>query len=161
MLCSTNPLQGVKFHVTVILTRPYGDNVTRSILSSAHSVVALPQSKDLDESRDMISRLALDVLLFADNGNDALVYTLMHSRLAPVQVRSDSQFGCFHGGASPLHCLVPHRILCSGPCLPCHSVFTSCTTVSTAAVVGCRCRTLSTRARSRRPWAWRTPLTST
>lgn len=42
--------------------------------------------RDLAQARDLIARRGLDVLVIADDGIDPFIYTLLQSRLAPVQV---------------------------------------------------------------------------
>ena len=71
----------------MVLPRPFGDNVTRSLLATAHNIVKIPSTpRELDETRAALSRQRIDVLIVADDGIDPFVYTLLHSRIAPVQV---------------------------------------------------------------------------
>ncbi len=81
-------LQGVYFEVTIILPRPFGDQVTRAMLADAHHMIRLPDSpRDASQARDMIAAAGLDVLIVADDGIDPFIYMLLQSRVAPVQVR--------------------------------------------------------------------------
>jgi hypothetical protein len=80
--------QNARFEVTVVLPRPYGDQVTRAVLQDAHHVVRLPDNpRDIVAARDIIASKGFDVLLVADDGIDPFIYTLLHARVAPIQVR--------------------------------------------------------------------------
>jgi hypothetical protein len=85
-LCASSLRQNVKFLVTVLLPRPFGDNVTRATMDAATQVVKLPPSRDLNATRNLMQALGIDVLIAADDGLDPFIYSMLHSRLAPVQV---------------------------------------------------------------------------
>lgn len=73
------------FHVTLFMLRPYGDDVTRLTLGLVDERVNLPSHRNLAATRDIIAAKKIDVLLVTDGGIDPFVYTLIFSRLAPVQ----------------------------------------------------------------------------
>ncbi len=73
--------------MSLILPRPYGDNLTMSIVHLAHNVVSIPVPRQLEVTRKLLAEQAIDVLVVLDHSIDPFLYTLLHSRLAPVQVR--------------------------------------------------------------------------
>jgi predicted O-linked N-acetylglucosamine transferase (SPINDLY family) len=72
-------------HFTVTLLRFPGpdDALARSFAQSADRVVTLPRS--LEDARQRIAGLELDVLYYPEIGMDPWTYYLAHARLAPVQ----------------------------------------------------------------------------
>lgn len=41
--------------MTVLLPRPYGDDITQELLSHAHRLIKLPQPRDLEQWKQSIS----------------------------------------------------------------------------------------------------------
>jgi uncharacterized protein (TIGR03032 family) len=72
-----------RFHVTTILANTGQDPIAQAFQQAADTSVILPRS--LPQAIQALKALALDVLIFADVGMDALTSTLAFSRFAPVQ----------------------------------------------------------------------------
>jgi predicted O-linked N-acetylglucosamine transferase (SPINDLY family) len=72
-----------RFEVTVIASGHHSDEVATAFRQCADRFVAL--SHRIDQARQQIASLPLDVLVFADVGMNTLTYTLAMSRMAPVQ----------------------------------------------------------------------------
>ncbi|NVO04865.1 MAG: tetratricopeptide repeat protein, partial [Rhodoferax sp.] len=73
-----------RFEVTAIFVAPWvDDEISRFIQASADQSLVL--STSLDQARQEIAALELDVLFYQDVGMDAFTYYLAFSRLAPVQ----------------------------------------------------------------------------
>ncbi len=73
-----------RFEVVVLTPGRARDPMAEAFRSAADTFVQLPQS--VAAAREQIAAQALEVLVFADVGMDALTSTLAHSRMAPVQV---------------------------------------------------------------------------
>lgn len=65
---------------------PEGQPRESSETEATRRNASLPHTRDIDFSRAVLERLRLDVLIVADAGIDPFVYTLLHSRVAPVQI---------------------------------------------------------------------------
>ena len=72
-----------EFEVIVITQAGQRDPIARKINESADQVVML--SPELDDARQSIVELELDILFYADIGMDVRSYYLAFARLAPVQ----------------------------------------------------------------------------
>jgi uncharacterized protein (TIGR03032 family) len=72
-----------RFQVTTILANPGQDSVSQAFQQTSDASLILPRS--LPQAIQALRSLALDVLIFADVGMDALTSTLAFSRFAPVQ----------------------------------------------------------------------------
>lgn len=76
--------QGCRFRVATFIPQQYGDNVTRDIVDGSHDIVT--PERDLAAIRAAVASRAIDVLVISDHGYDPFMYTLLQSRIAPVQV---------------------------------------------------------------------------
>ena len=96
LVAASSHTQSVKFEVSVILPRPYGDHVTRAVMQEAHHIVRLPDGpRDAVNTRSTIAGNGYDVLIVADDGIDPYIYTLLQGRMAPVQVSQIGTVACF------------------------------------------------------------------
>jgi tetratricopeptide (TPR) repeat protein len=75
------------FHITLFRVHYMGDNMTERLNRAAHHVEMLPSRPfDLEAARNAIAKQKLDVLVASDPGIQSEMYTLLFSRMAPVQV---------------------------------------------------------------------------
>lgn len=74
------------FNITVFRLHRRGDSVTRWIGQAAHNVVQLPTPFDLEATRAIIAQQQLDVFIASDPGIQPEMYSLLFSRMAPVQI---------------------------------------------------------------------------
>lgn len=72
-----------KFEVTVISVGHHDDMLSQEFRRAADHYIALPTN--LQEIRQRVAELGLDILFFSDVGMDTLTYSLCMSRMAPVQ----------------------------------------------------------------------------
>ena len=81
-------LDRARFEVVVIrLGAAPADDIAVAIDRAADRVVVIPPG-DLQQARDGIAALALDILFWQDIGMDPFTYLLAYARLAPVQLTS-------------------------------------------------------------------------
>lgn len=79
--------RGVSFEVTLILPQPYGDDVTKTIITDSHNVINIPDNpRNLMNARQRIVDRDLDVLLVVDDGIDTFLHLLLQARMAAVQM---------------------------------------------------------------------------
>ena len=78
-------LDRTKFRVTVIMIPPLREDALSPIIIAAADEVVTPTA-DVDNVREVVANLALDILVLADVGMDTTLYALAFARLAPVQV---------------------------------------------------------------------------
>ncbi len=71
------------FEVTVISVGAYDDMLARAFSDGADQY--LSTTTNLQEIRQRVSELGLDILYFSDVGMDTLTYSLSMSRMAPIQ----------------------------------------------------------------------------
>lgn len=69
--------------IVTIFTSTSSDSITQAFQQVSDEFVHLPRS--LTQATNTLSRLNLDVLVYADVGMDSLTSTLVYSRFAPVQ----------------------------------------------------------------------------
>lgn len=83
------------FDTTLLLLRRSGDSTTQEILrhvdryllvSRPEEIASATPGFDVEYTRALIGKLGLDVLIIADPGIHADLFTLLYSRLAPVQI---------------------------------------------------------------------------
>ena len=73
-----------RFHVTLFRITRIGDTLTTALVSASNATVRVPGQ--LEPLRDAIAAAHIDVLLVADPGIQSVLYTLLFSRTAPVQI---------------------------------------------------------------------------
>lgn len=79
-------LDRTRIHATILSATQSRDELAKRFEKAADTFVALPL--ELKPAIELLSKLDLDVLLFADVGMDALTSTLAFSRFAPIQAVS-------------------------------------------------------------------------
>ena len=77
-------LDRTKIHLTVISAGDHRDSIADRYRATADQFVVLP--RDIIDAIGVMSKLDIDLIMYADIGMDSLTQTLSYSRFAPIQL---------------------------------------------------------------------------